>query len=90
MKACKHYTVKYAQITPKEMLQPFWGKLLYHFTNLSTNYLVKCKVYTDVGGIKQLYHFCPPVREIIHSLKLVDYLHVQADKPLYNLTYLLL
>ena len=27
---------------------------------------------------------CPPVREIIHSLKLVDYLHVQADKPWYN------
>ena len=26
----------------------------------------------------------PPVRKIIHSLKLVDYLHVQADKPLYN------
>ena len=24
---------------------------------------------------------CPPVREIIHSLKLVDYLLVQADKP---------
>ena len=22
---------------------------------------------------------CPPVRNIIHSLKLVDYLHVQAD-----------
>ena len=34
-----------------------------------------CKVYTDVGGI---------VRKIIHSLKLVDYLHVQADKPWYN------
>ena len=43
-----------------------------------------CKVYTDVGGIKQLYHVCPPVREIIHSLKLVDYLHVQADNPWYN------
>ena len=39
-----------------------------------------CKVYTDVGGIKQLYHVCPPVRKIIHSLKLADYLHVQADK----------
>ena len=43
-----------------------------------------CKVYTDVGGIKQLYHVCPPVRKIIHSLKLVDYLHVQADNPWYN------
>ena len=34
-----------------------------------------CKVYTDVGGIKEIYHVCPPVRK----LKLVDYLHVQAD-----------
>ena len=24
---------------------------------------------------------CPPVRSIIHSLKLVDYLSVQADNP---------
>ena len=42
------------------------------------------KVYTDVGGIKYLYHVCPPVRKIFHSLKLVDYLHVQADNPWYN------
>ena len=27
---------------------------------------------------------CPPVRKIIHSLKHVDYLHVQADNPWYN------
>ena len=38
-----------------------------------------CKVYTDVGGKKYLYHVCPHVRKIIHSLKLVDYLHVQAE-----------
>ena len=25
-----------------------------------------------------------PAREIIHSLKLVDYLHVQDDKPFYK------
>ena len=45
-----------------------------------------CKVYTDVDGIKSVFHFCPPVhvRKIIHYLKLVDYLHVQADKPCYN------
>ena len=42
------------------------------------------KVYTYVGGIKELYHICPPVRKIIHSLKLVAYLHVQADNPWYN------
>ena len=27
---------------------------------------------------------CPPVREIIHELKLVDYLLVQADKAWYD------
>ena len=42
------------------------------------------KVYTDVDGMKLLYHVCPPVRKIIRSIKLVDYLHVQVDKPLYN------
>ena len=53
------------------------------FTNFSMKYLVMCMVYTDDCGIKQLYHVCPPVRKIIHSLKLVDYLHVQADNPWY-------
>ena len=43
-----------------------------------------CKVYTDVRGIRLLYHVCPPVRKIIHSLKLVDYLHIKADNPWYN------
>ena len=32
---------------------------------------------------------CPPVRKIIHSLKLVDYLHVQADNPWFTITYFL-
>ena len=53
-------------------------------SNFSTKYSVMCKVYTDVGGIKQLYHACPPVRKIIHSLMLVDYLKVQADNLWYN------
>ena len=53
-------------------------------TNFCTKYLMMCKVYTDVGGIKKLYPVCPHVRKIIHSLKLVDYLHVQADNPSYN------
>ena len=44
-----------------------------------------CKVYTNVGGIKKKsYHDCPPAREIIHSLKLADYLQVQAARPEYN------
>ena len=53
-------------------------------TNFSTKYLVMCKVYTDVGGIKYLYHVCVPVRKIIHSLKIVYYPHVQADNQWYN------
>ena len=53
-------------------------------TNCSTKYLVMRKVCTDVDGIKYLYHDCPPVRKIIDSLKLVDYLHVQVDKPRYD------
>ena len=31
-----------------------------------------------------VYMYCPAVYKIIHSLKLVDYLHVQADNPWYN------
>ena len=60
-------------------------KIIYTtFTNFSMKYLVLCKVYTHVDGIKLLYHVCPPIRKIIHSLKLVDFLHVQADNPWYN------
>ena len=49
--------------------------------NIWPDYLVTRKVYIDVGGILYLYQGFPPVREIIHSLKLVDYLYVHADKP---------
>ena len=41
-----------------------------------------CKVYTDVGGSYTID--CPPEPKIIHSLKLVEYLHVQADNPWNN------
>ena len=51
-------------------------------TNFSTKYLVMCKVNTDVGGINS--YVCLPVRKIIHSLKPVDYLHIQANNPWYN------
>ena len=37
-----------------------------------------CKVYITLGGIKLLYHVCPPVGKINHSLKLVAYLHIQV------------
>ena len=45
-------------------------------TIFSMKYLVMCKGCTDVDGITFLYHVCSPVRKIIHSLKLVEYLHV--------------
>ena len=54
------------------------------FTNFSMKYHLMCKVYTDVGGKNGYTMGCPSVRKIIHSLKLVDYLHVQADNPWYN------
>ena len=48
-------------------------------------YLALKFVISDKGGIQNSYTLvCPPVQEIIHSLKLMDYLLVQADKPLYN------
>ena len=37
--------------------------------------------YTDVSDINFLYGGYPHVREIIHSLKLVDFLRVHVDKP---------
>ena len=43
--------------------------------NFSTKYLILSKVYT----YERYITVCPPVREIIHSLKLVDYLLVHAD-----------
>ena len=54
------------------------------YTNFSTKYLMMCKVFTDVGGKNSYTMGCPPGRKIIHSLKLVDYLHVQADNPWYK------
>ena len=55
-------------------------------SNLSTKSFILSKFYTDEGGKKNSYTMvCPSVREIIHSLKLVDYLLVQADTP-WNIT----
>ena len=48
--------------------------------------------YTDKGGIKHKNSntiVCLPVGEIIHSLKLVDYFLVQADKSWYKLLHIL-
>ena len=46
-------------------------------------YLTIHKVHMHVGAIKQSLYGCTYVREIIHSLKLVDYLPVHTHKP-YN------
>ena len=40
------------------------------------------QVYTD--KVCSISIVCPPVREIIHELKFVDYLLLQADNPWYN------
>ena len=41
-----------------------------------------CKVYTGYNGTREIEHgFCAPVWSIIPSLKLGDYLSVQAHKP---------
>ena len=54
-------------LPPQGILQTYTILNYTTFTIFSMKYLVMCKVYTDVGGIK-----------------LVDYLHVQADNPWYN------
>ena len=43
-----------------------------------------CKVYINVCGITYLFHVCPPVRKIIHWIKPMDYLNVQAHNPWYR------
>ena len=48
-------------------------------------YLTMHKVYIHAGAIRQLLYGCAYVREIIHSLKLVDYLLVHTHKPYNNL-----
>ena len=60
----------------------FESKYIYTtYTNLNSKYLVMCKVQTDISCIELLYHGFPSVhvREK-NSIKLVDYLHVQAEK----------
>ena len=39
---------------------------------------------TDLLESSKAFGLCPMGSKIIHSLKLVDYLHVQADNPWYN------
>ena len=48
-------------------------------------YLTMHKVHMYAGAIRQLLYGCAYVREIIHSLKLADYLPVHRQKPYKNL-----
>ena len=41
------------------------------------------QVFTDVVLSNGYIMSCSPIRKIIHSQKLVDYLHVQADNSWY-------
>ena len=67
----------------------------YHFINLEINsiiaplsdipmcyikYLTTHKVHAHTGAIRQLLYGCAYVREIIHSLKLVDYFPIHTHK----------
>ena len=51
-------------------------------------YLTMHKVHMHAGAIRQLLYGCVYVREIIHSLKLVDYLPVHWHKPYNNLSHM--
>ena len=48
-------------------------------------YLTMHKVHMHAGAIRQLLFGCAYVREIIHSLKLVDYPPVHTHRPYNNL-----
>ena len=53
--------------------------------NVRHQNLTMHKVYMHVGAIRQLLYGCVYVREIIHSLKLVNYLPGHTYKPYNNL-----
>ena len=48
-------------------------------------YITMHNVYMHAGAIRQLLYGCAFVREIIHSLKLVEYPPVHMHKPYNNL-----
>ena len=50
--------------------------------------MVKSQISLSSVKENKFYHVYPPERKIIHPLKLVDYLHVQADKSWYIFTYI--
>ena len=48
-------------------------------------YLAMYKVHMHTGAIRKLLYSCVCVLEIIHELKLVDYLPIHKHKPYKNL-----
>ena len=69
-------------VTGKLLAQP--GTIFNHITH-ARNRIFSMKCFTFRKGWQNIVTTVgPPVRELIHSLKLVDFLHVQADKPWYN------
>ena len=54
---------------------------LSHLPMFYIKYLTMHKVHMHAGAIRQLLYGCAYEREIIHSLKLVDYLPIHTHKP---------
>ena len=52
--------------------------------NLNMNYLIMCKVTTDVGGLIKVIPWLSTCMGDNHLLKLGDYLNEEEDKPWYN------
>ena len=50
--ALAHIVLKFLAYMLHSMLQPFNDFIYTTLTNFSTKYLMMCKVYTNVGGIK--------------------------------------
>ena len=64
------------------LIAPLSDISMFYFKYLTTH-----KVHMHAGAIRQLLYGCVYVREIIHSLKLMDYLPVHTHKPYYTNTY---
>ena len=54
---------------------------IHRYPIFSTSYSVMCKVYIGYHGTSEIEHGLYAIRSIIPSLKLRDYLSVQAHKP---------
>ena len=69
------------RLTRLNLTAPLSGIPMFHI-----KYLTMQKVHMHVGAIRQFLYGCAYVREIVHSLKLVDYLPVRTHKPYNNYT----